>query len=340
MPTKSVHLKSSKQVPIRLQIQRSLSAALDDAGVKSANSIAPLFGKSLGSVYTAFDGDDFYFTPLMSRHVAQLGKVPINPESCLGYKPAVDILRTKERVLLYDISLLQKADELWVYTTCDVDSLRWSALAEGLIFELLWYCLSCQQQNSAIRVSVVDISQLLLGTAPDPTPVTIDVSKLLEEVGRSMPDLVARVELLRQAGPVPVVVPIYSLHDAKNASWLRDWIIRNEFAPIVPTLAFDPGSGDGLVQLITGWVWALTHADKVICLRELSGPDSKLAESLRGFVRSTGMHVQEVDWVDVGAPKAVYGEKWPMTSLERADVRRRISRCGQGKSNIKERLHA
>ena len=172
-------------MPRAASVSKTLSALLKDVGaataLESAESL-PLVRPATTAVYTAFDGDDFYFTSAMAAHASSRDRIAINPEACLGYKSAVDSLILKKNVLLFDVSLLEKADELWVYTRQSPMSPDWTRLAEGVIIEIIWYIRRCHDRRVMPRLSFVDMNAVSIGLDPDPVPVDISLNRLLKDV--------------------------------------------------------------------------------------------------------------------------------------------------------------
>ena len=302
-------------------VSKALSALLKDVGATTALDSAeslPLIRPATTAVYTAFDGDDFYFTPAMAEHVSSRGKIAISPEACLGYKSAVDTLILKKNVLHYDVSLLEKADELWVYTNESPTSPDWARLAEGIVIEIVWYVRRCQDRRVAPRLSFVDMTSFSVGLNPDPVPVEMSLGRLLEDLRFAAPEAWSVVSEYRDGGAKPVAVPIYALQDAKNSFWVREWLINEGYAPVVPTLAFESSAPSQLTTLAEGWVWALLNADVVIEFSQMNGDHSYLLDYLQAFCTAHDIETKHVDWTRVRAPKALQGADWPITSSERA----------------------
>lgn len=308
-------------MPRAASVSKTLSALLKDVGaataLESAESL-PLVRPATTAVYTAFDGDDFYFTSAMAAHASSRDRIAINPEACLGYKSAVDSLILKKNVLLFDVSLLEKADELWVYTRQSPMSPDWTRLAEGVIIEIIWYIRRCHDRRVMPRLSFVDMNAVSIGLDPDPVPVDISLNRLLKDVKFDAPEAWSVVSEYRDGEAKPVAVPIYALQDAKNSFWVREWLINEGYAPIVPTLAFESSAPSRLRTLAEGWVWALLNADAVIEFSQMNGDRSYLLDYLQTFCAAHGIETKHVDWTRVRAPKALQGADWPITSSERA----------------------
>ena len=302
-------------------VSKALSALHKDVGATAALYSAesyPLVRPATAAVYTAFDGDDFYFTSAMAAHTSSHDRIAINPEACLGYKSAVDSLILKKNVLFFDVSLLEKADELWVYTRQSPMSPDWTRLAEGVIIEIIWYIRRCHDRRVMPRLSFVDMNAVSIGFDPDPVPVDISLNRLLKDVKFDAPEAWSVVSEYRDGGAKPVAVPIYALQDAKNSFWVREWLINEGYAPIVPTLAFDSSAPTRLRTLAEGWIWALLNADVVVEFSQMNGNHSHLLGYLRVLCTSHGIETKQVDWTRVRAPKAIQGADWPITSSERA----------------------
>lgn len=280
------------------------------------------------AVYTAFDGDHFCLTSVMAQHAARRGHIAISPEACLGYKTAVDVLKIKRNVLYHDVSLLAKADEVWVYTTEDPDSFDWRDLAEGVAIELAWYVFRCKREQSVPRIFFVDACGMALGNDPDPRPISVDSDTFEYQIRAVIPEACNVADRFYRSGSAPVAVPIFALQDAKNGPWVRQWLISEECAPIVPTIAFEPISRDGIQRLAEGWVWSLRHADRIVMFRQMNGDRSVLLTYLESFCRSLDREVETVAWSRVQAPKALQGSEWPITTREKRQLLGELSECG------------
>lgn len=287
------------------------------------------------SVYTAFDGDHFCLTSAMAQHATHRGHIAINPEACLGYKEAVDSLQIKKNVLYYDVSLLSKADEVWVYTPWGSGRPAWHDLPEGVAIEIAWYALLCRKARQAPRISFVDVHKLALGLDPDPKPICISATALEDELRVTVPEAYAVAGGFEQIGSAPVAVPIFALQDAKNGPWVRQWVITEGCAPIVPTIAFEPTGSGALQRLAEGWVWALRHADRVVQFAQMNGRSSTLLATLEGLCHSYGIETELVSWSRVQAPKAIQGLEWPITLLEREEMVRASLASGAANPSAK-----
>lgn len=168
------------------------------------------------------------------------------------------------------------------------------------------------------RLSFVDMNAVSIGLDPDPVPVDISLNRLLKDVKFDVPEAWSVVSEYRDGGAKPVAVPIYALQDAKNSFWVREWLINEGYAPIVPTLAFDSSAPTRLRTLAEGWIWALLNADAVVEFSQMNGDRSHLLDYLQTFCAAHAIETKQVDWTRVRAPKAIQGADWPITPSERA----------------------
>ncbi|NHA00606.1 hypothetical protein G5V59_12860 [Nocardioides sp. W3-2-3] len=299
-------------------VRKAFGLLLSDLGIATVEGAFALASRRrCAAIYTAFDGDLFYFTDAMARHVFSTGNIPINPESCLGYKDAVVHLATKENVLRYDVALLGKADEVWVYTDQDPCSPAWSSMAEGVLVEVVWHAIRSAIAGRRNLVSFVDIGRVVAGDHAAPVRVDVSIQDLRSALQDDLPEVLALCEKLAAEEPKKVGVALHALPDAKYDGWLRDWILRLRMAPIVPTLAFDSGDSLQAHWLAQGWIWALENADVIVELDQLNGAPTKFHDFLRSHARSCVGTIIQSGWDEVGAPKAVQGDSWAITDRER-----------------------
>lgn len=111
-------------------------------------------------VYTAFDGDHQLWTPMMRRMVFEGGGVPVNPDSVLDYREVLLARPRKRDVLLADLSLLRKCDELWIFTDVDPTLKSLGDVAEGVLVELLFFL----KRHRESPVYFVAVTSLAAGT--------------------------------------------------------------------------------------------------------------------------------------------------------------------------------
>ncbi len=228
-------------------------------------------------VYTAFDGDHFALSPLMRRFVLSHGGLPVDPESILGYKQAVDAHQNKRDVLRDDLAVLTKCDELWVFTDAPATARGASAgLAEGVLAEILYFL----SRRPSGKVSFVAIGALF-----GESPVFVSYTSTDTETAQAMAEggMEAVCEFVTSVidGRAPIrricAFAIDSL-DSKYGDWVRSGAYTRGRVPLIPNLAlavedvaFDGSSRIPNVLLMMSWVGLLSLADELCVLMPSDG---------------------------------------------------------------------
>ncbi|UPT67649.1 MAG: hypothetical protein M0D57_02975 [Sphingobacteriales bacterium JAD_PAG50586_3] len=172
-------------------------------------------------VYTAFDGDHFHLMQYLRKYVLNKNKYPANPESILGYKNVVERHQTKYGVLLDDLAILRRCDELWIFTIPTNSTNEIADLPEGVLVELAFYLR--RQPNP--KIYFVDILELSKNKNAKQKPFKINFDEFKKLLVDSKKD-----EILALANDNFRVDPdlrklsfyISDPLDFKYAEWLRE----------------------------------------------------------------------------------------------------------------------
>lgn len=270
--------------------------------------------------YTAFDGDHFSLVPLMRKYVLAKGHLPVNPESIIGYKASVDAYGTKEGVLLADLAVLERCDQLLIFTdnAPTADGIR--SLAEGVVIELLHFLYLRWVRGADAVVEFVTIDTLLHDSGRPTEVLGLDYVEVLQALSPEQQPLAEFVLELQQGKHrfPPIAFCLSEPLDAKYADWIQAEAHRRGVVPIVPSLALELGD-DAAESVLSGWLELMRLADVLWVWRSIDG------RSVSGFVQifeevacEHGMLSVAQDWASFGAPKAVYGESWPIGGEKRA----------------------
>ncbi|SFR15540.1 hypothetical protein SAMN04488564_104181 [Lentzea waywayandensis] len=306
-----------------------------DAFVRMPDVASHINSLHTGIVYTGFDGDHFGLTSLMRQYVLKGHRVPANPESIIGYKDSVDAHGSKLDVLLDDLAVLGRCDELWIFTDVAPTARDAAAnLAEGALLELAYFLYICEAENrSTAPVRFVSIASLQ-GVASAASHVFRGT--FAELIGNLTSDQQRILEILEdlRCGLLALPKIAYILHDpldAKYMDWLRPTAYKGHRVPLVPQLAVEYGDirsavvdrrVDGpLACPITSWALLTRLADELWLLPSVSvdRPDSYTCEIVKLVWQSQGRSADGLikrEWSDFGIPKVVHEDKWPLTERE------------------------
>jgi hypothetical protein len=275
-------------------------------------------------VYTAFDGDHQMLCGLMRQRALVEGLVPANPDSVLGYKETVEARKTKEKVLLDDLSVLRGCDELWIFTDEEATPASCTKLAEGVLVELLFFL----HRHPSRCVKFLRASDLIESPS---NSKPVKWRGTFEEAAHALADD-QREEILRLANSGTKVDSrlrsltyfLFDPLDYKYARFVRANGYKKNIAPIIPYLAVrveDFGGSDAAGRALLCWAKLLSLASSLVVLPPLepSRRHSKICELLRrAWLRRTGSNQPtEGDWVDYHVPKAQQEGKWAITLRER-----------------------
>ncbi|MBI2709774.1 MAG: hypothetical protein HYX34_08765 [Actinobacteria bacterium] len=289
--------------------------------------VSYLVGAQYPVVYTAFDGDHFAVTPLMRRYCLRHGAVPANPESILGYRDTVEKRISKQGVLRDDLGVLDRCDELWVFTDLGPHAGDLASLAEGVRVELAYFL----RRSPGAAVKIVPVGALLAGA--DPEPLRIDgtspeFQRLIDPQGEISRFLSG--DLVQDGRALPSVAFVaFDVLDSKYMHWLRPYALTFDKVGLVPGLAVELGDvaaahGD-LGCLLVSWANLVRLAQEfwLFPAMDTTRPSGLIPELLLHVwteLRPGGtMRCQA--WRDVRVPKALLGAAWPLTSSEQNVMR-------------------
>lgn len=303
-----------------------LDAYVHDLSLDRDVSCAPPSLKSCPTsqslVYTAFDGDHFALVPFMRQHVLRNGRVPISPESVIGYKDSVDAYQDKKGVLRADLAILNKCDDLWIYTDLPAHPESIPRLAEGAVIELLWHVRRNFERGIRPSVQFVSIAQLATRPVSQVNPVRVELSHgfVNDAVERSLPELLTFVGSVEAEGLPPVALLLHDPLDTKYADWLRAESHRKGWVPVVPALAIELGDGYGsrpLIPVLRAWMQLSRIADEYWLFDSINSlPEAAFVAVMRQALDGLGKPAYAHDWSEFAVPKAKFGSDWPLTGRE------------------------
>lgn len=306
---------------------------LDQAIFESIPAIVNLIrGLAAPLVYTAFDGDHLGLTPQMRAYVLGRGAVPVNPESVLGYKQLVDARRDKSRLMLDDLALLNRCNELWVFTDVKPSPREVArSLAEGVIIELLYF-LSHRSTDRAADVYFVPIRTLLSGRGGRRRKYKYSYAQTARALKSDQTGVTDFVNAVNDGThPIPKIVLIGSDPlDTKYAHWLRSNVYGSGMTPLVPQIAVELNDGEllstpvGEERVLLSWLRFADVADefKLMPPIDYSRRESYFVGLLAHWWQSHDAHrnsdrpVEKSDWRDLAIPKLISAPDWSITDRE------------------------
>lgn len=267
-------------------------------------------------VYTVFDGDQELMCGLMRHAIMKKGMVPVNPPSVLGYRDTVIRNKIKSNVLLEDVSLLNKCDQIWIFADLEHAIRTGTPIPEGALFELLFAALF----RPDIKVFTVNINHLFSGdVTPVPFPLE-DITKLSDP--RSIEELTSHVRAVRERLP-KIRYYYYDPLDFKYGEWLRAFNEPPAISPLDPMLSIRLHDGQQPLGVVgQSWLSLLRLADEVCHVTTLHEQEGR--SQWRQLVEAACREVfdlpsREISWLDLDVPKALLGSQWPVTTRE-ADI--------------------
>lgn len=282
-------------------------------------------GLPIPSAYTAFNGDHFALVPLMRKYAILQGRLPMNPESIVGYRDSVLAYGGKAGVMLADLAALARCDEMWIFSTTAPTADSVGSLAEGVAIELLFYLENKEQLGDQAAVYWVDASQLLSsGTAPRLMRLDLPVNRVRHRLWLDNREVVSFVD--RALGGAQVLPRVaFCLHDPLDSKYV-DWVSAGAhlrgFVPVVPSKTIELGDAP-TARVLYLWAMLLRYADEMWIFPSV---EQRSPSQFQEFLRELGvknLNLTEIpmNWADFDAPKVKYGERWPLTSKERAPSR-------------------
>ena len=264
-------------------------------------------------VYTVFDGDQELLCGTMRHAIMKKGMVPVNPPSVVGYRDTVVRNRTKAHVLIEDVALLNKCDQIWIFSDVEDAVTNELPIPEGVLFELLFARLF----RPDIAVFTVSTAQLLSGEV-SPVPFSLDKIETLSD-RTSIEEVTATVMASYERIPT-IRYYYYDPLDFKYAEWLRACNEPLGVSPLDPILAVRLLDGQQPIGVVAEcWLAMLRLADEICYVSSLHEQEGSslwcdlVARVSRSFFELPG---HELSWSDLNVPKALLGSKWPVTSRE------------------------
>lgn len=296
-------LKADLAIPRRLETER---ASYSSSALRSA-----VFDRKL--VYTVFDGDQELMCGLMRHAIMRKGMVPVNPPSVLGYRDTVLRNKTKSKVLLEDVALLNKCDQIWIFSDLGHARKNKSHIPEGALFELLFAKLF----RPDIAVFTVSPEELFADEVI-PQEFSLDDLEGLSDA-RSIQELMGDLRASYEQMP-KVRYYFYDPLDFKYGEWLRGSEAVAGIAPLDPMLSIRLRDGQQpLGNIGQSWLALLRLADELCYVSSLHEQDgqSLWCDLIQSASRSCfNLPTRQISWSALNVPKALLGSKWPVTTRE------------------------
>lgn len=315
-------LDLNRIIPIDLHLRRQPSS-FDQTELARVASELIRRSSTRQLVYTAFDGDHYQLCGLMRRYVIEMGHIPVNPESVIGYKDAVDAHGDKRGVIMDDLSVLKGCNALWVFTELapNPDDVR--CLAEGVIIELLFHL----HRDAPNDVRFVSTSALLNGDAEIGSEYRYTFEETLHALGDDQSDDIMHFVNSRNAIETklrPVVYHMVDPLDFKYAHWLRPRAYSDFHVPLVPGLAVEIDDSRDLPEAhattLVAWakLCSLATFARVFTSVESTREPSVVSALLKAVWLETQPNntLIETSWQDYPIPKIQNASGWPITSKE------------------------
>ncbi len=277
--------------------------------------------------YTTFDGDHQQLASLMRQSILAEGNVPVNPPSILGYRDLVDTRQIKKGVMLDDLALLRRCDELWCFTNTRTASKGLDRVPEGALIELIYF----RRHHAHAPIYFVDVEDLLEGKI-----VKKKANDFIDrQLGRKLAyfaELKSFVVEHENDVPNTRYVNLDPL-DFKYAEWLRRIPTRESCVPLVPFLTVDmadmPNRLTHSDRIPRAWLALLRLCDSYVSMAPLH--EQPHLSAWQNLVRRVASEMNipsaaEITWKQLSVPKAILGERWPITSKEAADIQRILGR--------------
>lgn len=288
--------------------------------------------KGLDLVYTAFDGDHQQLSPLMRLACLKEGKVPVNPDSVLEYKETALARQSKRDVLMDDLAILYRCDQLWIFTDLEPDISKLSNLAEGVLVELLFFL----NRKPSAPIYFCSARGALLGDRYEKKilPYSFDQVRdaLPADVRSEVVALAASGTRIDELLPRPIYFITDPL-DFKYARFVLPRVYQNfsrnlRHVPVVPQLAVPVGDGGhgllALGQLVLCWLRLASLGSLCSFVKSLDEKrtPSKIVEiSRRCWLRwERTSPIEDQSWDVYGVPRAKLGSLWAITARERGEV--------------------
>lgn len=294
-------------------IPQDIKTTVDNFANKEAKSI----------VYTSFDGDDMHYLNDICQNVINQGKIPLNPESALGYYVStVTLGGVKQKVMEDCLTLELLANELYVYRNETVD------ISEGIIAEIMLWDM---MKNSGFTF-VSDVRDLDNAKLQE-----FDKSQLCEWTKTQDPML--RQELLHNLIDDYLSIKhnsayiIANFKNFKHIDWARAYCYNHSVCPISPQniLPFSQYKNNQ-VEYLEARLELLRRADRVMLFIDRFNENEEV-DNLDLFSKAELYYLKKylpdkqfsiVGWDQANVPKYDKGTKWSLTTKEDIETRRLI----------------
>lgn len=299
---------------------------IDDRLYKSVLKVAAHWlASNTRLAYTAFDGDLFELTPQMRAWTFRSGRIPANPESIVGYKESVDAHKNKAGVLLDDLAIVDRCDDLIIFTDVEPEpEAAMRGLAEGVIVELLYF-LAKRGKRPDSAVFFVPVAALF-GEDVIARPFEFDHVTTAAYLGADQQGI-ARLLGSVESGLRKLPTVAYIVHDpldAKYSNWLRPLAYARQRVPLVPSLALQTADVDRVVptNLAAGLLFAarlrlldLAGEVWVFSPQDLSRDESITTRITKALWKPAKRPLRRHGWRDLDIPK-ITDRDWALTERE------------------------
>lgn len=282
-------------------------------------------------VYTAFDGDHQELGALMRQTVLKHNKIPVNPDSVLGYKETLEARYNKSQVLRDDLAVLRGCKELWVFTDYTPSPEGISNLAEGILVEICFFL----KRWPGRSIKFISLEDLIKGKEARPTDLKTSFKDFTHSLPPGCEELVALANggVLADSKIPSLIYFIIDPLDYKYSRFVRQdgYINKNKkTAPLVPNLAVDiTDSGTGassIGRIVFCWMKLMELATECIMYpsMETRGHDSEIAHLLEcAWHRGrNGAKFEYNKWDSHKIPKHQLNDSWPISSNEKRRLKR------------------
>ena len=292
------------------RIPQHIKSMVDDFALKD---------KSKKVVYTSFDGDDMHYLHDICKTVIEQGKIPLNPESALGYYVSTVMLGgVKQKVMTDCLTLELMADELYVYRNDNVD------ISEGIIAEMMLWNIIKKNGFSFIH-DVRNLDKAYMES--------LDYDQLTEWVKSQ--DSVLKQELFHNLLDEYVsqnhkrAYIVANFKNFKHIDWARAYCYENGVCPISPQNILPFSKYRNLKKdYLEARLELLSRVDEVYLFMDRFNQTEEL-EKLDEFSLAELYYLEKyckkpfsiIGWDQAKVPKYDKGKKWSLTTKE--DIRTR-----------------
>lgn len=281
-------------------------------------------------VYTSFDGDYMPHLFTMLRFVRNSNRIPINPESALGYYVStVTHGGSKIPVMMDCIATELLCDELWIFNPVD------KHMPEGVLAELMIWA-----KYRGSEVYVIDFFDGLQCVC-DPETFTEkkEASRLSPEdidryiVSRTRQERSEIEEKLITREIPDTAYVIANFFNYKHIDWARAYCYKNGYCPvspqnILPNGLYKSASTSGIQEQMLDRLALMDRSQRFIWFAntknindEIRRLDQYSLTELYYYLKyCEPKGLQIVDWAEAGVPKYACPEQWAITSVEKMKV--------------------